>query len=47
MKQKLTVTVEKEVIEWIKLEVKTGRFRNISHGLERCARLEKNRKSNE
>lgn len=34
MKQSISVTVEKEIVEWIDSKVKTQRFRNRSHLVE-------------
>ncbi len=34
MKQSISVTVEKELVEWIDQQVKTQRFRNRSHLVE-------------
>jgi metal-responsive CopG/Arc/MetJ family transcriptional regulator len=34
MKEKMSVTVEKNLVEWIDSQVKTQRFRNRSHGVE-------------
>ena len=34
MKQSISVTVEKELVEWIDQKVKTQRFRNRSHLVE-------------
>ena len=34
MKQSISVTVEKEIVEWIDKQVKTQRFRNRSHLVE-------------
>ena len=34
MKAKMSVTVEKELVEWIDKQVKTQRFRNRSHAVE-------------
>jgi len=34
MKQIISVTVEKELVEWIDQKVKTQRFRNRSHLVE-------------
>jgi Arc/MetJ-type ribon-helix-helix transcriptional regulator len=34
MKAKLTVTVEKNIVEWIDRQVKIKRFRNKSHAVE-------------
>jgi Arc/MetJ-type ribon-helix-helix transcriptional regulator len=33
-KQKVTVTIEKHLLEWVDREVEKFRFRNRSHGLE-------------
>jgi metal-responsive CopG/Arc/MetJ family transcriptional regulator len=33
-KQKVTITVEKNLVDWIDGEVKKYRFRNRSHGFE-------------
>lgn len=34
MKAKMSVTVEKVLVEWIDRQVKTQRFRNRSHAVE-------------
>lgn len=34
MKQSISVTVEKELVEWIDRQVETQRFRNRSHLVE-------------
>lgn len=34
MKQSISVTVEKELVEWIDKQVQTQRFRNRSHAVE-------------
>ena len=34
MKSKISVTVDKEIVEWLDQNVKTQRFRNRSHGVE-------------
>lgn len=34
MKQSISVTVEKALVEWIDRQVKTQRFRNRSHAVE-------------
>jgi len=34
MKQSISVTVEKELVEWMDQRVKTQRFRNRSHFVE-------------
>jgi Arc/MetJ-type ribon-helix-helix transcriptional regulator len=34
MKQSISVTVEKDLVEWIDRQVKTQRFRNRSHAVE-------------
>ena len=34
MKAKISVTVDKEIVEWIDEQVKTQRFRNRSHAVE-------------
>lgn len=34
MKQSISVTVEKDLVEWIDRGVKTQRFRNRSHAVE-------------
>jgi len=33
-KQKVTVTVERRLLEWVDVEVEKFRFRNRSHALE-------------
>lgn len=33
-KMKISVTVEKKIVDWIDREVKTLRFRNRSHAVE-------------
>ena len=33
-KQKVTVTIEKRLLEWVDGQIKTFRFRNRSHALE-------------
>jgi Arc/MetJ-type ribon-helix-helix transcriptional regulator len=47
-KQKVTITVEKTLIEWIDEQVKKYRFRNTSHAFEYAVaeliRLEKEKK---
>ena len=44
MKTKTTVSIEMEVFKWIESMVKKGRFANVSHGVEYCARLVKEQK---
>ena len=39
MKHKITMTIESDVINWVDSQIKTGRFRNRSHGFEQCARI--------
>jgi Arc/MetJ-type ribon-helix-helix transcriptional regulator len=34
MKQSISVTIEKDLVQWIDQEVKTQRFRNRSHLVE-------------
>jgi Arc/MetJ-type ribon-helix-helix transcriptional regulator len=34
MKSKISVTVDKEIVEWLDQNVKTQKFRNRSHGVE-------------
>lgn len=34
MKQKISVSIEKETVELVERFVREGRFRNISHALE-------------
>ena len=34
MKSKISVTVEKQIVDWIDGQVKTMRFRNRSHAVE-------------
>jgi len=34
MKQSISVTVDKELVEWIDKQVETQRFRNRSHAVE-------------
>ena len=34
MKSKISVTVDKDIVEWLDQNVKTQRFRNRSHGVE-------------
>jgi len=34
MKSKISVTVEKRIVDWIDAQVKTMRFRNRSHAVE-------------
>jgi len=34
MKAKMSITVEKKLVEWIDSQVKTQRFRNRSHAVE-------------
>ncbi|MCJ7634551.1 ribbon-helix-helix domain-containing protein [Candidatus Bathyarchaeota archaeon] len=34
MKSKISVTVEKNIVDWIDEQVKTQRFRNRSHAVE-------------
>jgi Arc/MetJ-type ribon-helix-helix transcriptional regulator len=44
-KQKVTITVEKSLVDWIDREVEKFRFRNRSHGFEYAvAELMKNEK---
>jgi len=33
-RQKVTVTVDKQIVEWLDREVSKRRFRNRSHGFE-------------
>ena len=39
MKHKITMSIEASVIRWVDSQIKTGRFRNRSHGFELCARI--------
>lgn len=41
MKTKTTISIDMDVFKWIELMVKKGRFANVSHGVEYCARLVK------
>jgi len=34
MKQKISVTVDQKIVEWMDSQVKTQRFRNRSHAAE-------------
>ena len=34
MKSKISITLDKEIVEWLDRNVKTQRFRNRSHGIE-------------
>lgn len=34
MKSKISVTVDKEIVEWMDKQVETQRFRNRSHAVE-------------
>jgi Arc/MetJ-type ribon-helix-helix transcriptional regulator len=34
MKSKISVTVDKKIVDWIDAQVKTQRFRNRSHAVE-------------
>lgn len=34
MKAKISVTVERQIVDWIDEQVKTQRFRNRSHAVE-------------
>jgi len=34
MKSKISITVDKDIVEWLDQNVKTQRFRNRSHGVE-------------
>jgi Arc/MetJ-type ribon-helix-helix transcriptional regulator len=34
MKSKISVTVDKKIVDWIDEQVKTQRFRNRSHAVE-------------
>lgn len=34
MKSKISVTVDKQIVEWIDKQVQTQRFRNRSHAVE-------------
>lgn len=43
MKLKITMSLEVEIIQWVEEQVKSGRFRNRSHGFEHCARLTRDR----
>ncbi len=47
MKHKLSVSVEKEVIEKAKILLKEGKFRNMSHIVEYALRLFLKGESNE
>ena len=44
MKHKITMSIEVDVIQWIDSQIKTGRFRNRSHGFELCARIVRDRR---
>ena len=39
MKHKIAMSIEADVIKWVESQIRTGRFRNRSHGFEQCARL--------
>lgn len=43
-KVKTAISVDSEILKWIEQQVKTGRFANVSHGFEYCARTVKERK---
>lgn len=34
MKSKISVTVDKKIVDWVDAQVKTQRFRNRSHAVE-------------
>jgi metal-responsive CopG/Arc/MetJ family transcriptional regulator len=34
MKLKISITVDKQIVEWLDQNVKTQKFRNRSHGVE-------------
>jgi len=34
MKSKISVTVDKQIVDWIDEQIKTQRFRNRSHAVE-------------
>jgi len=38
MKQSISVTVEKDLVDWVDGQVKTQRFRNRSHAVELALR---------
>ena len=44
MKHKIAMSIEVDVIKWVDTQIKTGRFRNRSHGFEQCARIVCDRK---
>lgn len=44
MRYKISATIESDVIKWLETQIKAGRFRNISHGLECCTRLVRDQK---
>ncbi len=44
MKHKTAISVDADILKWIDKEVKTGRFRNKSHGFEQCVRVIRDRK---
>ena len=43
MKTKTTVSIDMEVFKWVESMVRKGRFAHVSHGLEYCARIVKER----
>ena len=34
MKTQISATIEKENLKWLERQVKIGRFRNVSHGID-------------
>jgi len=44
MKTKTTISIDMEIYKWVESMVKRGRFANVSHGIEYCARIVKEQK---
>ena len=44
IKTKMTISMDIEIFKWIESMVKKGRFANVSHGVEYCARIVKEQK---
>ena len=42
MKVKTAISIENDTLKWIELQVKNGKFRNVSHGFEYCVNYTKN-----
>ena len=37
-KQKLSIAIDHDLLEWIETQIKTSRFANYSHAIQYCVR---------